>query len=77
MNVRIQSQEEATRRPKRWSAVPRRCPTSLTSTPNEDGDGLAGNRSQHLAQRFPGVGRNDPATCGSGKKFKACHGKLS
>lgn len=23
------------------------------------------------------VGRNDPCPCGSGKKFKACHGKLS
>ena len=25
----------------------------------------------------PKVGRNDPCPCGSGKKFKACHGKLS
>jgi preprotein translocase subunit SecA len=24
----------------------------------------------------PKVGRNDPCPCGSGKKFKACHGKL-
>jgi len=23
------------------------------------------------------VGRNDPCPCGSGKKFKQCHGKLS
>jgi preprotein translocase subunit SecA len=23
------------------------------------------------------VGRNDPCPCGSGKKYKACHGKLS
>jgi preprotein translocase subunit SecA len=23
------------------------------------------------------VGRNDPCPCGSGKKFKHCHGKLS
>ena len=23
------------------------------------------------------VGRNDPCPCGSGKKFKLCHGKLS
>ncbi len=29
-----------------------------------------------LAQ-FAGVGRNDPCPCGSGKKFKQCHGKLS
>ena len=23
------------------------------------------------------IGRNDPCWCGSGKKFKQCHGKLS
>ena len=23
------------------------------------------------------VGRNDPCPCGSGKKFKQCHGKLA
>jgi preprotein translocase subunit SecA len=23
------------------------------------------------------VGRNDPCPCGSGKKYKHCHGKLS
>jgi preprotein translocase subunit SecA len=26
---------------------------------------------------FAGVGRNDPCPCGSGKKFKQCHGKLA
>jgi preprotein translocase subunit SecA len=25
----------------------------------------------------PKVGRNDPCPCGSGKKYKACHGALS
>jgi len=25
-------------------------------------------------QQYPGVGRNDPCPCGSGKKFKKCHG---
>lgn len=28
-----------------------------------------------LRERFKGVGRNDPCPCGSGKKFKRCHGK--
>ncbi len=27
------------------------------------------------AEEYPGVGRNDPCPCGSGKKFKKCHGK--
>ena len=28
------------------------------------------------AQAYEGVGRNDPCPCGSGKKFKQCHGKI-
>ncbi|WP_231759788.1 preprotein translocase subunit SecA [Microbulbifer elongatus] len=28
-------------------------------------------------RRGPRVGRNDPCPCGSGKKFKQCHGKLT
>ncbi|MBS1185032.1 MAG: SecA protein, partial [Proteobacteria bacterium] len=26
---------------------------------------------------YPKVGRNDPCPCGSGKKYKQCHGKLN
>ena len=39
--------------------------------------------SQRSAEGMPGadamarVGRNDPCPCGSGKKYKQCHGKLS
>jgi preprotein translocase subunit SecA len=29
------------------------------------------------AQDGPRVGRNDPCPCGSGKKFKHCHGQLT
>lgn len=29
------------------------------------------------AEKFAHVGRNDPCPCGSGKKFKDCHGKLN
>ena len=28
-------------------------------------------------EALAGVGRNDPCPCGSGKKYKQCHGKLS
>ncbi|WP_287368543.1 SEC-C metal-binding domain-containing protein, partial [Thauera sp.] len=35
-------------------------------------------QAAHLpAQAGPRVGRNDPCPCGSGKKYKHCHGKLS
>jgi preprotein translocase subunit SecA len=30
-----------------------------------------------LQQAYGPVGRNDPCPCGSGKKYKHCHGKLA
>ena len=32
--------------------------------------------AQPVRRDMPKVGRNEPCPCGSGKKFKACHGKL-
>jgi len=37
--------------------------------------GMAG--GARLAADTPKVGRNDPCPCGSGKKYKLCHGKLA
>ncbi|MBP5215898.1 MAG: preprotein translocase subunit SecA [Alphaproteobacteria bacterium] len=31
---------------------------------------------ENKAETFAGVGRNDPCPCGSGKKFKHCHGRI-
>jgi preprotein translocase subunit SecA len=36
----------------------------------------AGTQNQGRPAGMPHVGRNDPCPCGSGKKFKFCHGKL-
>jgi preprotein translocase subunit SecA len=33
--------------------------------------------AQQPAESGPKIGRNDPCPCGSGKKYKQCHGKLS
>ena len=30
-----------------------------------------------IRNRQPKVGRNDPCPCGSGKKYKKCHGKAA
>jgi len=35
----------------------------------------AGGPLKPMGTNFPNVGRNDPCPCGSGKKFKKCHGK--
>jgi len=36
-----------------------------------------GSGAQPIRRSGPKVGRNDPCPCGSGKKYKQCHGKLS
>jgi preprotein translocase subunit SecA len=43
------------------------------------GEGAAGaeHKPQPVERATPKVGRNDPCPCGSGKKYKHCHGKLS
>ena len=52
--------------------------TNLTySAPDETGQAqLFGAASVHAADQVAAVGRNEPCPCGSGKKYKQCHGKL-
>ena len=38
---------------------------------------VAGGAAAAAAAEMPRVGRNDPCPCGSGKKYKHCHGKLA
>ena len=45
--------------------------------PNEDGSVSQEADPATLAQEVPKVGRNDPCPCGSGKKYKQCHGRLA
>ncbi len=33
--------------------------------------------AEPVVRRGPKIGRNDPCPCGSGKKYKQCHGKLA
>ena len=39
-------------------------------------DDHTGRVVQPFVRTTPKVGRNDPCPCGSGKKYKQCHGKL-
>ncbi|ABL80954.1 MULTISPECIES: preprotein translocase subunit SecA [unclassified Nocardioides] len=52
-------------------------PTKLAySAPSEDGDAeVKGATVTNADDEFAGVGRNDRCPCGSGKKFKQCHGR--
>jgi preprotein translocase subunit SecA len=42
-----------------------------------DEEGKPKPAAQPMQRATPKVGRNDPCPCGSGKKYKHCHGKLS
>ena len=45
------------------------------ATANAGGDGAAVERpTAPIVRQTPKVGRNDPCPCGSGKKYKRCHG---
>ncbi|TDC93269.1 preprotein translocase subunit SecA [Actinomadura sp. 7K507] len=44
------------------------------SAPTIDGDGGVEHHSEETPDEYAGVNRNDPCPCGSGKKFKRCHG---
>jgi preprotein translocase subunit SecA len=48
------------------------------SGPNEQGEAEshAADEASDSSDDVPRVGRNDPCPCGSGKKYKQCHGKL-
>jgi preprotein translocase subunit SecA len=59
----------------RGLARPRRSGQLSYSAPSDDGSGLA----QHTTtatdgEQYANVGRNAPCPCGSGRKFKQCHG---
>ncbi|WP_425458588.1 SEC-C metal-binding domain-containing protein [Actinomadura decatromicini] len=44
------------------------------SAPTVDGEGGVEHHSEEVDDEYAGVNRNDPCPCGSGKKFKRCHG---
>ena len=77
MTVRIQNQEQVT---EAAEAIEERAShvSNVTYThPNEDGSVSQESDPATLVADIPRVGRNDPCPCGSGKKYKNCHGKLA
>jgi len=77
MTVRIQSQEEAAQAAQALAAQAGQLSNVTYSAPTEDGSVSQMADTGLLSEvPVPKVGRNDPCPCGSGKKYKACHGKL-
>ena len=84
--VRIQTREEADAAEQQLAQAqvsnvhyqhadfnPNAAPEELMA-PTAEEPGLA---NQPMINAVPKVGRNDPCPCGSGKKYKQCHGRLA
>ena len=52
-------------------------PEELLSPSEDEGQERAAGQNQPLVNHALKVGRNDPCPCGSGKKYKVCHGRLA
>ncbi|WP_425349244.1 SEC-C metal-binding domain-containing protein [Friedmanniella luteola] len=52
-----------------------RARTLSYTAPDEDGSVKTVGQTAAAADEYAGVGRNAPCPCGSGKKFKLCHGR--
>jgi len=77
MTVQIKSQEEAALAAQ---AIEHQGENLLNVTythPTEDGSVATETDPATVAQNIPRVGRNDPCPCGSGEKYKNCHGRLA
>jgi preprotein translocase subunit SecA len=77
MTVRIQSQEEVAQAAVAMEERAERISNVTYTHPNEDGSVSEEADVATLAGDVPKVGRNDPCPCGSGKKYKQCHGRLA
>jgi preprotein translocase subunit SecA len=77
MTVRIQTQEEVAQAAEAIEERAERISNVTYTHPNEDGSVSEEADVATLAAAVPKVGRNDPCPCGSGKKYKQCHGRLA
>ncbi len=84
MTVKVQSSEEIGQVASDMESRAENIANVTYTAPTADGgvetlvDEDSRNKQQVLqGSTVPRVGRNDPCPCGSGKKYKACHGKLA
>jgi preprotein translocase subunit SecA len=83
MNVKVQSPQQVNTAAQQMEAQAEHLSNVTYTAPTETGEtettadrGLLGGAAA-AAPAVPRVGRNDPCPCGSGKKYKHCHGKLT
>jgi len=76
MNVRVQSPEQVSEAAQQMEARAEQIANVTYTGPTETGEAQSVTDSAPAEAPVPRVGRNDPCPCGSGKKYKQCHGKL-
>jgi preprotein translocase subunit SecA len=84
MTVKIQSNEQIAEATQEMESRAENISNVTYTAPTEDGGVVStldeetrSKAAGNPASAMPRVGRNDPCPCGSGKKFKLCHGRLS
>ena len=84
MTVKVQSSEEIERvaedmenRAEKITNVTYTAPTETGEAQTVVDESTVNLASKSSVNAMPRVGRNEPCPCGSGKKYKQCHGKLA
>ncbi len=78
LTVRIQSRDEALEAAQAIEQQAENLRNVTYTHPDEEGKAVTEPVGGPAAnQQVPRVGRNDPCPCGSGEKYKNCHGKLA
>ena len=85
MNVRVQSSDQLTEAAQQLEQEAENISNITYTAPNETGEAetVVDANTTHRKPAVPTqaavarVGRNDPCPCGSGQKYKNCHGKLA
>ncbi|NDP62622.1 preprotein translocase subunit SecA [Polaromonas sp.] len=83
MTVQVQSNEQLEQAAEALESRAENISNVTYTAPTETGetettvDEATRRRQAIPASALPRVGRNDPCPCGSGKKYKLCHGKLT
>jgi preprotein translocase subunit SecA len=77
MTVRIQTEEQVAQAARELEEQVSQLANVTYTHPNEDGSVSQVADPTTVVAAVPKVGRNDPCPCGSGKKYKHCHGRLA
>ncbi|TNF51678.1 MAG: preprotein translocase subunit SecA [Burkholderiales bacterium] len=77
MNVRVQSPEQVSEAAQQMEQRAEQLANVTYTAPTETGEVQVTTDPSTAVADVPRVGRNEPCPCGSGKKYKHCHGALN